>query len=143
MHLGEGMANELVWLSVNTLRCEMIGLKMKQTFHPMKKKNRKAYLTHFHVAGTQYYDLLEAWKDLKVGAELKLVTEPENRYDRHAVQVWHQEFMLGYIPRSENRHMAKLLNAGWNPYKVLIQGLYEENSMSERLEVCVRILNTE
>jgi hypothetical protein len=36
--------------------------------------------------------------------------------------------------------MAKLLNAGWNPYELLVQGLYEQQPMNERLEVCIRVL---
>ncbi|GAB5538667.1 MAG: hypothetical protein Salg2KO_07700 [Salibacteraceae bacterium] len=48
--------------------------------------------------------------------------------------------MLGYIPRCENRHMAKLLNAGWEPYQVLIQGLYPKREMAERIEICVKVV---
>jgi hypothetical protein len=38
-----------------------------------------AYLLHCFIAGLQYYDVLEIWKELKIGEGLKLIPEPENR----------------------------------------------------------------
>jgi hypothetical protein len=102
--------------------------------------NRKSYLANLFVAGLQYYDALEVWAELKIGTKLTLEPEPTNPYDRHAIRVLHNGRMLGYLPRNENRHMAKLLNAGWNPYELLVQGLYEQQPMNERLEVCIRVL---
>jgi hypothetical protein len=46
---------------------------------------------------------------------------------------------LGYIPRSENRHIAKILNAGLNPYEARIQSLYQDNPMFERIEICLKV----
>lgn len=105
-----------------------------------KKNNRKHYLFNCFVAGVQYYDALEAWAELSVGTELHLEPEPDNRYDRHAVKLMLGDKQIGYIPRSENRHMAKLLNAGWEPYDVRIQSIFNERDMAERIEICVRVI---
>jgi len=109
--------------------------------NPPPERTGNQYLKHFLVRGTQYYDLLKAWDQLRIGQELTLKPEPDNPFDHHAIQIWHGEHMLGYVPRSENRHMSKLLNAGWQPYEVLVQSLYADRPIVERLEVCVRVVN--
>lgn len=97
------------------------------------------YLLHCFIAGLQYYDVLEIWKELKIGELLELIPEPENRYDKHAVMVTYKGKQLGYLPRSENRHIAKILNAGLNPYEARIQSLYQDNPMYERVEICLKV----
>ncbi len=99
----------------------------------------KTYLLHCYIAGLQYYEVLEVWKKLEIGQELSLVPEPENRYDHNAVMVAFEGKKLGYLPRSENRHVAKILNAGHKPYVALIQSLYSEKPMYERIEICLKV----
>jgi len=102
---------------------------------------KKTYLMTCLVAGLQYYDDLEIWQELKAGQELILEPETDNKYDRHAVAIKWKEHKLGYIPRNENRHIAKILKAGWNPYQILIESIYDDRPMNERMEVCIRILD--
>jgi hypothetical protein len=97
------------------------------------------YLHHYYVAGLQYYDALHVWNQLSIGTELELKVEPENKYDRHAVALFLKNAKLGYLPRSENRHIAKILKAGWKPYEVRIQSIHNNRDMHERLEICIRI----
>ncbi|MBL6658180.1 MAG: HIRAN domain-containing protein [Flavobacteriales bacterium] len=106
-------------------------------------KAKKTYLMTCHIAGLQYYDALEVWSDLKTGLELSIEPELDNKFDRHALAVKWKDAKLGYIPRGENRHMAKILKAGWNPYQVLIESIYDDRPMNERIELCVRILDKE
>ena len=105
----------------------------------MKKDASKTYLLHCFIAGLQYYDVLEIWKSLKIGDLVDLIPEPENRYDPNAVMVAYNGKQLGYLPRSENRHIAKILNAGLNPYEARIQSLYQDNPMYERIEICLKV----
>ena len=97
------------------------------------------YLLHCFIAGLQYYDVLEIWKSLKIGDRLDLIPEPDNRHDHNAVMVTYKGKQLGYLPRSENRHIAKILNAGLNPYEARIQSLYQDNPMYERIEICLKV----
>jgi HIRAN domain len=47
------------------------------------------------------------------GDRLALVRDPENEYDRHAIQVWWRNgHMLGHLPRSVAAEVAPLLDAG-------------------------------
>jgi hypothetical protein len=47
---------------------------------------------------------------LKRGTRLELRREPDNRYDRNAVGVYFSGQHLGYVPRSDNRELAFLLD---------------------------------
>ena len=42
-----------------------------------------------------------------------LVSEPENPYDPDAIRVvWKEEFHLGYIPKTYNAYLSKLMSSG-------------------------------
>jgi hypothetical protein len=46
-----------------------------------------------------------------------LEREPENKYDKYAVKVIYQDndyfHFLGYLPRTDNKEIALLLDMGW------------------------------
>ena len=70
-------------------------------------------LIRFPVKGTFYYAATEAYnlELLQEGQLLTLKTEPENSYDRHAIQVWlpstdeKHGYLLGYVPRVMSRSL--------------------------------------
>lgn len=64
------------------------------------------------LAGSQYYAVKKVWGEIRLGDRLTLSREPDNRHDPNAVRVdWHGE-QLGYVPRAENRAVARALDAG-------------------------------
>ena len=64
------------------------------------------------LAGSQYYSVAKVWNEIKPGDRLTLTPEPDNRHDRNAVRVDWNGQQLGYVPRAENRAVARALNAG-------------------------------
>jgi hypothetical protein len=64
------------------------------------------------LAGSQYYAVAELWAQIKVGDRLTLVREADNRYDRKAIRVEWNGRPLGYVPRAENRAVARALDEG-------------------------------
>lgn len=74
------------------------------------------------LAGSQYHAFAELRDTIQPGDRLTLVREADNRHDRNAVRVDWQGRPLGYVPRKENRAVARALDAG------------------ERLEACVSVL---
>ena len=64
------------------------------------------------LAGSQYYAAGRVWPGLKPGDRLELIREPDNRHDRNAVRVDWRGQPLGYVPRAENRAVARALDAG-------------------------------
>jgi hypothetical protein len=49
---------------------------------------------------------------IQAGDPLRLVAEPTNPHDEFAVEIWRGEHQLGYVPRSDNRHLSRLLRQG-------------------------------
>ena len=64
------------------------------------------------LAGSQFYAVGEVWPQIRLGDRLTLIREPENRHDRKAVRVEWQGRQLGYVPRAENRAVARALDDG-------------------------------
>lgn len=64
------------------------------------------------LAGSQYYSAAKMWNKIKPGDRLTLTREPDNRHDRNAVRVDWNGQQLGYVPRAENRAVARALDAG-------------------------------
>lgn len=64
------------------------------------------------LAGSQFYAVAKVWNEIRIGDRLTLTREPDNRHDRNAVRVDWQGQQLGYIPRKENRAVARALDEG-------------------------------
>lgn len=64
------------------------------------------------LAGSQYHALAEVVAQIHIGDALMLKREPTNLHDPNAVQViWHNQ-LLGFVPRRENRAVARALDQG-------------------------------
>lgn len=101
------------------------------------KKNKKAkeHLAHFSIAGFTYYDGAEAFPELKMGMELNVALDPDNRYDARAVMITYKDYKLGYVPRAENRIFYKLLKVGIPNIEVRIQRLCADDHPEQQVSV--------
>jgi len=73
---------------------------------------REVLINTFSVAGVQYYEGIKQLWRLSRGQELTLTPEPANPHDGYAVEIHADGMKLGYVPRSDNRHIFRLLQAG-------------------------------
>ncbi len=64
------------------------------------------------LAGSQYYAVDESWAEMKVGDGLVLIREADNKHDRHAIRVEWRGRKLGYVPRAQNRAVARAMDDG-------------------------------
>ena len=64
------------------------------------------------IAGFQYYDGENIWKNIPPGAPLTLRRERANAHDRRAVEIWWKQHKLGYVPMRDNAVVAQLIDAG-------------------------------
>jgi hypothetical protein len=85
------------------------------------------------LAGFRHYDGGAVLRDLKPGARLELVREPENPYDANAVRVEWRGVMLGYVPRRDNAAVARQMDRG-AALEARLAGLLENRNRSVRLE---------
>ncbi|MEO1957933.1 MAG: HIRAN domain-containing protein [Nautiliaceae bacterium] len=87
---------------------------------------RKVYKS-FEIAGIEYYEALFAVEEMKVGDELILKREYDNIYDENAVEIYYKDIKLGYIPKSANYSIARIMDAGWDIFEAYIQALDKNN----------------
>lgn len=107
---------------------------------------KKQFFTECHLAGRQYYDVDEVWDELHIGTHLKLEREPDNHFDKNAIQIIYEResdkecFMLGYIPRTENSTISKLIDAGWDKiFDCRISKKTAEAQYEEQIRMTIRI----
>lgn len=114
-------------------------------------KAKKLFFMECHLAGRQYHDADEVWDELKVGTQLKLVRDMDNKYDQDAVAVVYDkvytdtgetdEFLIGYIPRDNNETIAQLLEMGWkNIFECRISKINPDAHYENQIRLTIRIV---
>lgn len=63
-----------------------------------------------YIAGFQYYHGPEIEALLRVNDMLSLKREPHNPHDCYAVEVFRNDVKLGYLPREENKVIARMID---------------------------------
>ena len=143
-----------------------VTMGMPATPYVYKDKRRVLY-KECQIAGITFHDLRDVWDELYEGAELALVREKDNKHDKYAIAValaddydgdpddFDFDFILGYVPRSENKHLATMLDLGWaeafecelsrvngsNPYKgSLYMNIYMVSKDEEEIEDTSKLL---
>lgn len=85
------------------------------TFFPGKNRVKRYKLFDDYVAGVAYYDFSDpaSLAALKIGEPVVLKRQPDNPYDRLAIEVYAEDGRkIGYIPRSHNIIPASLMDQG-------------------------------
>lgn len=71
-----------------------------------------------------------------------LVRDPENRYDRNAVQVWVRDQHVGFIPKTQNAVLAKFIDENgkhWTQPVTAGPGAISDSSVTLRKAVDGRV----
>jgi hypothetical protein len=98
------------------------------------------HFTHFNLAGFTYYDGIEVFNELKIGTNVTLKAEPENKYDPCAVAVYFVDKKLGFIPRENNELIFKFLELGHTQlFDARINRVSPESHPEKQIGVIVRI----
>ena len=75
------------------------------------RSRKKTWLLKFHVRGFQYYKGPALISRMRKGEILKLVREPANKYDRHAIAIHYQDHKIGFVPAEKNEVFSRLLDS--------------------------------
>jgi len=75
----------------------------------LQQKKTKTMVNRFSVAGFQYYQGEDMISHLRQGDTLTLKAEPSNPYDYYAVEIYADHVKLGYVPRTDNKHISRML----------------------------------
>ena len=49
---------------------------------------------NFYIAGIEYYESYKIQNKLKIGDKLRFKTEPQNRFDENAVEIYYKKYKL-------------------------------------------------
>lgn len=77
------------------------------------------YLNSVYIAGFQYYKGTKLEKGLKENEVLGLKRQAENPHDFFAVEVFSGDKKLGYLPRTDNKIIARMMDQGVNMKAVI------------------------
>lgn len=88
------------------------------------------------VAGYRYYEGPAVEGNLYVGRRLRLHREPGNPYDEKAIEIYAGDHKLGYISRSDNTILSRLLDQHV-PLQVRVGNVQPEAPTWKRVKVCV------
>ena len=87
------------------------------------------------VAGTMFYQPEEFEPLLKENSLLKMQREPENPHDKFAVALLFENAKIGYIPRTQNEVIARLMDAGKDFSATVRDKKWYENSNELRVDI--------
>ena len=91
------------------------------------------------VAGTSYLNLQEIEKEIiPKETELTLQREPENEFDKFAIKLIYKDNKLGYIPKSKNQTIARLMDVGKQFYAKVATKEWEGKWLRMDLEVFLK-----
>ena len=112
----------------------------------MKAHNQ--FFMDCHLAGRKYHDADLVWDDLKVGQQLRLERDTPNYHDPYAIQVIFnkdgEDYLLGYIPRTDNQQLAAFLEMGWTEiFDCRISKLNPETHPEQQVQLTIRIKRKE
>ena len=75
-------------------------------------RRKEIYLNSPYIAGFQYYNGPELEKLLKENDKLTLQRQVENPHDYFAVEIFYKNQKLGYLPRTDNKIVARMMDQG-------------------------------
>jgi len=62
------------------------------------------------ISGCAYYEASDVVEDLVQGQTLELRREPQNKYDKNAIEIYAGEAKLGYIAQMDNTVLAAMMD---------------------------------
>ncbi|MGM0577738.1 MAG: HIRAN domain-containing protein [Myxococcota bacterium] len=96
------------------------------------------HLQDCRIAGSHHYECFEVLDRLRVGDTLRLVAEPDNPYDRRAVEVFWGQHKLGYLPRVDNAAAASLAERG-HTLRAEVLAVHDPDDAWEPVRLRVRV----
>lgn len=125
---------------------------------PPELIRKKVLFKECAVAGVSFnlkYDD-ELWDELEVGTKVALVREKSNKYDKNAVAIaladdydsypedFDFDFILGYVPKTENEQIAQMLDMGWNDVFVAeLSTVKRHGNINDSLRISIYIQSKE
>ena len=74
---------------------------------------REVFLLDITIAGTGFCEQInEVFPHLQPDMVLKMQRDPKNKYDENAIGIYYEDKRIGWVPRSMNTVISRLMDAG-------------------------------
>lgn len=112
---------------------------------PILEKDSDDIERIFYIAGPRHFIGCEGKDcdksvDLQVGDELKLVLEPNNKFDSNAIMIFYKNIHIGYIPRYYSKEVTVLVKDKYQ-YRCEVFEIQKNNNCNECVKIKLEIKN--
>ncbi|MDR2027760.1 MAG: HIRAN domain-containing protein [Prevotellaceae bacterium] len=105
---------------------------------------KRKHLLNCEIAGFTYYEGPVVFNQLQTGTALRLVFEPENRYDPNAIALYFGEYKLGFIPRVMNKTLSIFFEQGYDDiFEAIINRVSPDRQPEDQIGVVVYLKERE
>jgi hypothetical protein len=84
-----------------------------------------------------YNEFHDVKNQVREGDKLKLIREPDNAYDAHAIAVYAYGRKLGYIPTEDNLLLSNMIDKNIAIFEAEISYISESDYYWDKLELCI------
>jgi hypothetical protein len=102
-----------------------------------KTIRKKQQLLQCFVAGFRYYNGPQLLNKMEIGDTIKLVREPNNKYDNKAIALYFQNNKIGFIPQMDNQVISNMMDANMMLLNAEISYVNPKKDSWEQLEIIV------
>ena len=89
------------------------------------------------MAGFRYYNGPQLINKMEIGDTIKLVREPNNKYDNKAIALYFQNNKIGFIPQMDNQVICNMMDANMILLNAEISYVNPKKDSWEQLEIIV------
>lgn len=98
---------------------------------------KKQKLLQCFVAGFRYYNGPQLINKMEIGDTIKLVREPNNKYDNKAIALYFQNNKIGFIPQMDNQVISNMMDVNMMLLNAEISYVNPKKDSWEQLEIIV------
>jgi hypothetical protein len=101
------------------------------------KTVKKQKLLQCFVAGFRYYNGPQLLDKMEIGDTIKLVRDPNNKYDNKAIALYFQNNKIGFIPQMDNQVISNMMDANLLELQAEISYVNPKKDTWEQVEIIV------
>lgn len=101
---------------------------------------KKIHFCNSHIAWFSYWNWPEIFSKLQIGQKLSLKREKGNKFDIYAIAIYYKNKKIGYIPRDDNREIAKFIDAGYKKiFSMRINRISPDENPENQIGIIIKI----
>lgn len=104
------------------------------------KAIKQQKLLQCFVAGFSYYNGPQLINKMEIGDTIKLVREPNNKYDNKAIALHYNNHKIGFVPRIDNEVLSNIMDTNTLILEAEISYVNAKKSTWEQVEIVINCI---